>query len=52
MDALDGKEGPWGGKIKVGRARGDSWKPDERQKWGADVPLPVGNQDDSSVMEC
>ncbi|OXV05463.1 hypothetical protein Egran_06770 [Elaphomyces granulatus] len=35
IDALDGEKGPWGGKIRIYRARGDSWKPDERQKWGA-----------------
>ncbi|KAH8705969.1 putative ribonucleoprotein [Talaromyces proteolyticus] len=33
--ALDGKDGPWGGKIRVGRARGESWKPDERRKWNS-----------------
>jgi hypothetical protein len=35
MNALDGQNGPWGGKLKVGRARGDSSKPDERQRWAA-----------------
>lgn len=33
--ALDGQEGPWGGKVRLGRARGESWKPEERQKWAA-----------------
>jgi hypothetical protein len=35
MSALDGEDGPWGGKLKVGKARGDSAKPDERQRWAA-----------------
>lgn len=35
IDALDGEKGPWGGKIRIYSARGNSWKPDERQKWGA-----------------
>jgi hypothetical protein len=33
MNALDGQDGPWGGKIKVGKARGDSTKSEERPKW-------------------
>jgi hypothetical protein len=28
---LDGEKGPWDGKIRIYRARGDSWKPDERE---------------------
>ncbi|KAL1961925.1 hypothetical protein VTN77DRAFT_754 [Rasamsonia byssochlamydoides] len=35
MTALNGQEGPWGGKIKIGKAHGNSWKPDERKQWGA-----------------
>lgn len=31
--ALDGQDGPWGGKIRVGKARGESSKPDERRRW-------------------
>ncbi|KAL1995971.1 hypothetical protein VTN49DRAFT_837 [Thermomyces lanuginosus] len=33
IEALDGKVGPWGGRLKIAKARGDSWKPDERQYW-------------------
>lgn len=33
MNALDGQDGPWGGKLKLGKARGDSSKSDERPKW-------------------
>lgn len=33
MNALDGQDGPWGGKVKIGKARGDSSKSDERPKW-------------------
>ncbi|KAL1983673.1 hypothetical protein VTN96DRAFT_10102 [Rasamsonia emersonii] len=40
--SLNGQEGPWGGKIKIGHARGESWKPDERKNWeaarGKDLP--------------
>ncbi|KAL2014460.1 hypothetical protein VTN00DRAFT_1985 [Thermoascus crustaceus] len=46
MNALDGKEGPWGGKLKVRRAKGESSKPDERNKWaavnGQDLPSTTG----------
>lgn len=46
MNALDGKEGPWGGKLKVRRAKGESSKPDERNKWaaanGQDLPSTAG----------
>jgi hypothetical protein len=34
VSALDGQEGPWGGKLKVGKARGESSvKSEERPKW-------------------
>jgi hypothetical protein len=43
--ALDGQEGPWGGKVRLGRARGESWKPEERQRWAAsqkeEIPEPA-----------
>lgn len=34
MDALNGKEGPWGGNIRVQRARGETWNSEERKsRW-------------------
>ena len=32
MDAMNGKEGPWGASLRVQRARGETWKSDERNK--------------------
>lgn len=33
MDTLNGQQGPWGGPLRVQRARGTNNKPEER-KWG------------------
>lgn len=35
MDAMNGKEGPWGAPIRVQRARGETWKSDEKNKWAS-----------------
>lgn len=35
MNTLDGQDGPWGGKLKVRRAKAESVKVDERNKWAA-----------------
>ena len=32
MDALNGKEGPWGASLRVQRARGETWKSEDRGK--------------------
>ncbi|CRG89009.1 6-phosphofructo-2-kinase [Talaromyces islandicus] len=46
--ALDGQDGPWGGKIRVGKARGESWKPDERRKW---TPTQTNDAPESATAE-
>lgn len=33
MGAMNGKEGPWGANLRVQRARGENWKPEEKSKW-------------------
>lgn len=33
MDAMNGKEGPWGASLRVQRARGE--KTDEKNKWAS-----------------
>lgn len=35
MDALNGQDGPWGGSLRVQRARGESWKSEDRSKWAS-----------------
>ncbi|BDD59272.1 hypothetical protein MAP00_004491 [Monascus purpureus] len=35
LNTMNGLEGPWGGVIRVQRARGETWKSDERNKWEA-----------------
>lgn len=50
MGAMNGKEGPWGANLRVQRARGETWKSDEKSKWPSaettEVPVtgadPVG----------
>lgn len=32
MNAMNGKEGPWGANLRVQRARGETWKSEERNK--------------------
>ncbi|OJJ47074.1 hypothetical protein ASPZODRAFT_132009 [Penicilliopsis zonata CBS 506.65] len=35
LQTFNGQDGPWGGKIRVQRARGETWKPEERARWAA-----------------
>ena len=36
MDALNGKEGPWGGNVRVQRARGETSNSDDRKtRWSS-----------------
>ncbi|PLB46126.1 RNA-binding domain-containing protein [Aspergillus steynii IBT 23096] len=35
MEALNGQEGPWGGNIRVQRARGETWNSEERKRWAS-----------------
>ncbi|KAJ9190987.1 hypothetical protein DTO166G4_8464 [Paecilomyces variotii] len=46
MNTLDGRDGPWGGKLKVRRAKGESVKVDERSKLtashGTQLPSAAG----------
>ncbi|OKL61857.1 hypothetical protein UA08_03045 [Talaromyces atroroseus] len=47
--ALDGQEGPWGGKVRLGRARGESWKPEERQRWAASRKEEVSSEPAAAI---
>lgn len=35
MNTFNGQDGPWGGKIRVQRARGETWKSDDKNKWAS-----------------
>jgi hypothetical protein len=51
MTALSGQEGPWGGKLKIGRAHGESGKPDERKNWAAARGKDLSPTTDAATVE-
>lgn len=53
MNAMNGREGPWGANLRVQKARGGtwkSWKPsDENSKWLTARTAEVSATDETSV---
>lgn len=49
MNTLNGQDGPWGGKIRVQRARVEGWKAQDRPKWPAGRANQVPMSDENPV---
>lgn len=53
MNAMNGKEGPWGANLRVQKARGGTWKSwkasDENSKWPTTRTAEVSATDETPV---